>query len=701
MQNTEQTMINQTLTLENATLRAQFDPCTGALISLVNARTSWAIQRRPALGRTFEMLVPLPGRRNNRVLGLAQDAPRVEVAADGRRLTFIWDGVRSEFGGTHAITFTGTVTLGEDGLTFEGEIDNRSAYPIETVCWPAIGDLSPVTPDGTLSRHCMQGGGTSSAPVYPNPPGMVGYWGTNHVVAHPVYSPDSPFVLVADAEQGLYLGCHAPEMRESVAYFFEYFPGYLESFTAQRPQGDSLDEKPVHIVLNCVHLPFVQPHERYTLSPMVLQPYVGDWHAGVATYKTWRQTWFTPAPAPTWINDIHAWQQFQINSSEDTPRLAYRDLVGLARECAGHGVTAIHLTGWQDGGQDGNVPLLETDSRLGSAEDLRWAIAEAKALGVRIIPACGFTFADRATNWFRDTGHSLAVHSPIGDTYDHLGNTQETYSQFLIIHTRVMSVMCVSSAEYRAFAAREFAKLLALQPDGICYDIPHHLFFARYCFDPGHGHRVPAHTYQGDIDFFAQLQASAPDLVFGGLLPFEPLTQQYAFATVSVERGSGPPLQRYLAPFMPLIASVTGSNDRNTLNKCLQYRYLISYEPAFTRGRLADFPGTLAYGKLIDALRTRYRAYLWEGEFRDTLGAAVTTGDASLAPLDYAVFHRADGKRAVVACNVAATPRTVSITLDGGASGPLSLVTPEAPDAEPTAGTVTILPCSVVVVLEG
>lgn len=38
---------------------------------------------------------------------------------------------------------------------------------------------------------------------------------------------------------------------------------------------------------------------------------------------------------------------------------------------------------------------------------------------------------------------------------------------------------------------------------------------------------------------------------------------------------------------------------------------------------VADFPLTLAYGQKIDALRRRYKKWLWDAEFRDTLGAKV------------------------------------------------------------------------------
>ena len=40
------------------------------------------------------------------------------------------------------------------------------------------------------------------------------------------------------------------------------------------------------------------------------------------------------------------------------------------------------------------------------------------------------------------------------------------------------------------------------------------------------------------------------------------------------------------------MTAVTGFNDRNMINQCLMYRYIISYEPYNFKGRLDDYPLT-------------------------------------------------------------------------------------------------------------
>lgn len=120
---------------------------------------------------------------------------------------------------------------------------------------------------------------------------------------------------------------------------------------------------------------------------------------------------------------------------------------------------------------------------------------------------------------------------------------------------------------------------------------------------------------------------------------------------------SSTPVERYIDPQASLMVAVTGFDDREKLNLILLDRYIISYEPYNFKGHVTDFPLTLEYGKKIDALRQRYREYLWDAEFRDTVGATVTADGSHR----YSVFVTKNGKRAVVVVNqsrIRPSPRT-------------------------------------------
>lgn len=143
------------------------------------------------------------------------------------------------------------------------------------------------------------------------------------------------------------------------------------------------------------------------------------------------------------------------------------------------------------------------------------------------------------------------------------------------------------------------------------------------------------------------------------------------------------------------MVAVNGFDDREQLNRILLYRYIISYEPYNFKGHLSDFPLTLAYGQKIDALRRKYKAALWDAEFRDTLGANVVSNGSHR----YTVFVRPDGKRSVVVVNQE-FKKSISATVELPNCGSLFVATPEQPDARPTIGRLQIPARSAAVVME-
>ena len=67
----------------------------------------------------------------------------------------------------------------------------------------------------------------------------------------------------------------------------------------------------------------------------------------------------------------------------------------------------------------------------------------------------------------------------------------------------------------------------------------------------------------------------------------------------------------------------------------------------------------------MEALRTAYRKYLWDGTFRDTCGASVVTADGDAHPT-FSRFQAEDGTSALVIANYEDEPVTVSASLDDG-----------------------------------
>ena len=164
--------------LQDSEFLVAFDPTTGALTRVEHNPTHWTIERRPALGVSFRMLVPLPGRRANLVVGQKQKAASVQKIADNQ-VQLQWKDLESEHGGALPITFTAVVTLKNGKLTFDSTLENKSSYPVETVDYPYFGDLNPPNSNSTLAARTMWYGNLGGDEIYPTFGNAKGYWGVD------------------------------------------------------------------------------------------------------------------------------------------------------------------------------------------------------------------------------------------------------------------------------------------------------------------------------------------------------------------------------------------------------------------------------------------------------------------------------------------------------------------------------------------
>jgi len=662
-----------TLTLQNQTLQLKFDRQTGALVEILAQELNWPVLTSTHEGLSFRLLVPLSEeRRNNPVYGEQQTLTALDVAPDGRKALFTWDNVISEVGGPLPVKFHLEVTLTDRQVIFIPTVENRSNYIVENVYCPYLGDIQHPPQAEWFKTFLYTYATANEWSLWPTYQNLRGYYGVDYPTQfHPgapfVGAPMAPFILLRSYRQGLYAGVNAPSS-ELVAWHTELRPGYGSSIDWRVSGGLHAPEAATRFA--AVHVPYVQPGETRTLTPIAIQPFRGGWQAGCDIYKQWRATWMKPPEVPNWARQPHAWQQIHINSPEDELRLSFRDLPQVGAECARHGVKAIQLVGWNDGGQDQGNPSHDPDPRLGTFAELKQAIAQCQALGVKVILFSKFTWSDRATERFRRDLIRLAIKDPYGDYYMHPGYQYQTATQLLDINTKRLIPMCFLSDEYLQVCNEEFKKTLELGADGILFDECLHHGPALLCFDPDHGHRYGAPVYANDrrlIQNFNQLSHSVnPDFLFAGEACYDWEMEAYHLSYHRSESKEHIPLSRYLLPEGLFMTAVTGFNDRNMINQCLLYKYIISYEPYNFKGHLDDYPLTIAYGKKMDAIRTELREYLWDGEFCHEVGAWVTRDDKLHHP--YAVFvSRQTGKKAVAIANYDEKETiTVQVRLDDG-----------------------------------
>lgn len=656
--------------LEDDQLLAAFDSDSGALTRLENKTTHWAVEQQPELGISFQLNALLPDNRDNLVLGREQHAVEVKKVSDNE-VRFQWKDLASERGDVLPMTLTATVTLTNGALTFAATLENDSPLMVESIDYPCLGNLSGA-PDGAplMVRH-MWYGNLPSQEISHNPT---------------VMSRQSLFCLIQSPKEGLYVEMHDPTQP------------YLLKFGFGRRGAVESGNNPGHEEFRTTHVAYVHPKSTVTLAPVVMHFYSGDWHAGVDLYKAWRATWFKQPHLPAWIQDVNSWQQLQIDSPEQDYRVPYTNLISYAQQCADNGVSAIQLVGWNHWGQDGGDPAQDIEPGLGTWQQLHDFIAQSQAKGVKIILFAKLNWADLTMPWYTNELYKYQCEDPDGNRYEQGGYSYFTPTQLAGIGVHRRAVMDFQDPAYRDVATKEFEKILALGSEGWLWDEICHHAGVLYNYAPGHGYNPPGYVYGGNLPLARQLRAAAdkvnPDFLFAGEWPEDWLQQYFPCPYFRINLDSTP-VDRYINSQAPLVVAATGFDDREMLNLCLLDRYIIEYEPYNFKGYLEDFPLTLAYGKKIDALRRKYKEYLWDATFRDTLGASVTADGNSR----YSVFVAAPGKRAVVVDNMELS-KAITARVELPNPGKLVMATPEQPDARPTDGTLTIPARSAAVVME-
>ena len=669
------------LVLQNDTVRIAIDPRNGAIRELISRTLGWETgPRAPTVG-SFRLHLPLPGHRSHLVRGEDMPPPRAQLASDGQALTLTWDSLTDADERPLPVRIATTFTLVSNSVRVDTEIANGSAHVLEAFEFSALDDLGARFPAGAIHRQHLSYAQLATAEIRPTFVSERGYWGVDHPVqVTPMH--ESPFQLVTNHRQGFYLGFHSAAPEFFAEFVCTLSPGWSSELRQDVPKGDAISQHPVRLDLHAIQFPFLGPGETTRLTPLVIAPYRGGWGEGLASYQTWRAGPVHRRAPPAWADDIHSWQQIRMNSSEDRVLFRYRDLATLAADCARHGVSAIQVTGWNLGGQDRNNPSHDTDPRLGTPDELRGAIAEAHKLGVKIVLFSKFTWADRSTAWYRDELKAQAIRDPYGDPYFSQGYRYDTPTQLADINTRRFAPLCPLDARWRALAAREMAKIVALGADGTLFDESQHHGTGNLCFAADHGHPVPGFTHAGNAALAGALRSAFPadrDFLLAGEALQDAQWQDYSLSYFRLRRGADVP-QRYLEPFAPIMVAVTGYDDREMINEAVRLRLILSYEPRNFKGRLDDFPLTIAYGKRVDDFRRRHRDFLWDGEYRATEGADVRVENQPHSAI--AIFRRPDGRRALVIVNSQDAPIAPIVAL-AGARGPLTIASPEEPTPVP------------------
>lgn len=671
--------------LENDKMLAEINLKHGELLSLKSKTTGWEIIDKDGVASSFDVQIRFADGSLHRINSSSLDSP--EVITSDSKLTFVWKGFKVD-GKNLGVSFTGNISITADGLIYDGKLTNNSNDIIEELSWPFLGDITVPDYKKKLFFQYMTYSKFNTIELYPK---EAGKGGSN--------LPENSFTLINNGEQGLYLSSLDHKLNEYIRCEYEFRPSskYAAFIGTPFSKQNAGERKLMNTQIKAVRMLYIQPHSEVTLVPFIVTPYTGTWHKGVDIYKKWRATWFVAPHRAEWLNHVNAWQQLQINSSESRINFKIKDLYKYVDECKQNGVDAIQLTGWTKGGQDRGLPSHDLDPRLGTIDEFKKAIADAKKKGVKILLFTKFTWADLTTDYHGQYLRHLAWTQAL-DTCVHPGYNYNTYTQLIGVNTRRFGIFCMMDKELRDKLHTEFQKCLDLNAPGMVYDENQHHAGAVLCFNPNHGHKVPGFIYKGaDLlgrEFYEMCQKSNPDFLMVGEGPYDLQTQYYSTYT----RGeyNHEPVLRYIDSDVPITFMVTDHDDRNRINACVANRYSISYEPRNFKGHLNEFPRTLAYGQRVDKLRKLYEEVLWNGEFRDIIGADVTGKN-----IRYSVFcNKKTGKKAVVVYNVDMDKANIAKIRLENSTTPLVMVSPDHLSPVKFEGQVNLNPQSLVVIME-
>ncbi|MBN8216430.1 MAG: hypothetical protein J0L75_07285 [Spirochaetes bacterium] len=426
--------------------------------------------------------------------------------------------------------------------------------------------------------------------------------------------------LLADAAEGLYVGCHDPSL--------EYTGQSLRLY------GDDLEA-------GLVRYPVIECGGRFGLDAFVLAPYAGTWHAGVSRYRTWADSWFRAATPPAWIAKMNGWQRIILKHQYGEKHFAYDQLPQIRREGAAAGIDTLFLFGWWQGGMDNSNPDYIPAESLGGEAALRKGISDFQADGGEVILYSNGKLIDTTTEFYRTTGHAISIKDPLGNEVHEAYRFRGRGTYYTQFRNRTFAVACPASREWFEVLTAIADRAADLGCKAVFYDqvgmgdTP--------CCDPSHGHPVPfMGLMAAKVDLTrrlrAHIKARHPELGFGIEWLSDAGSQHVDFihslsgfcgALNDWEKTGEKPRTRGFIDFFrflfpEIIMSDREIRDDTDIERRVNHAVLkglrSDVEIYRCRKTIHEAPRYEAYLSRVNALRQRQADVLLRGAYRDTLG---------------------------------------------------------------------------------
>jgi len=416
---------------------------TGAILSVVDAASGIALAAPPEAAESFRLLLQPPGQPPVTIIG--KDQPLASHTVGAGSLVLEWGpSLRDTAGASHDLTVRMTIAASDGGLRFTLHTNNRSAGKLTEARYPMLGGLTSLKPPGKpCDASLWVPTSTPAEKPIALPFGEVQYGYPGQM--------NMGFTCVRGGSAGrsLYFASEDPIARHKAYRFSEI-------------AGD--------VFASVVHVPQTPPGGAFDGSPVAVRFVDGDWRGAGKVYRDWFVRSFGLAdPHRDWIRKQSFFVFTMFMLPEGTINLTFKDIPRWARAAKEHGINAVQISGWQQGGHDNGYPDYTPDRRLGTWEELEAGIRYCHRLGLKVYFFVNYQPMMVESDWYKndlkryremtpDGGHTWMAGWGMGTLWARMG------------HPKLMTWADLGFPEYRKIIVDQFARLAAIGADGVHVD---------------------------------------------------------------------------------------------------------------------------------------------------------------------------------------------------------------------------------------
>lgn len=682
----------QIRTIDTPVATLRLSETTGDLMGVHWKQPDLEVIGEPRLGENFRILLPQNGYEASYFNSRDQQVSRIEVTPDGVLCTY--DSLRNHRE-TVPLKVRYRIEAIDEQLHFSIVVVNPTERKLAEVMYGIIGGQKGIG-NRLDTQSMVPGSNDNLSPVLFTRfrPGFFG-GGGNFGIPYDEVSYTYPGAMSMGwtdiynpkAGLGYYYANQDPDTRLMLLDFelHPYATGaeIKDNWPApsELPAGE-----PVGLTMGWVTMPYLTKGT-FTAGPAALQVHRGDWHEASRIYRSWFDQHFTVRRPPDWLRKENAWQSIILSNGEDVVAYRFDQLPRLAADAKKYGITTFEILGWNIGGIDRGYPQYQPDSRLGTAEEFRKALAEIRAMGVHPLIFTNVDVADTATPLFRDNLKQYAVDGLWAPDWHLFGWGEGTVSARAGLTPSEMTLVSPSHPEFRKYEMDEYLQLVRDGADG--FQIDKSGGSSTLDFNRQLAVSPDQSMVRGILETFKELLAKArainPGFSLAGEVWFD---RSMPYVDVSYMRmgtiDMGSPVLKYTFPEWTATIFGTTPGDYNEMNNGMRYGLVWDLAPRHY-GESVDEPLTRPLARYVSELiriRKDYAELLFFGRFNDTRDATVHAG----ANVRYSVFRQLQvGKKgeACVVVNFDTAPQTVEVNLDG-MSGNVEIVTPFHADRSAT-----------------